>query len=146
MSNSVGQRAFQNARLRKRQEAEILPLLGNALQLHKKGLLPEARTAYRQLLELAPDQFIALHMLGVLESDTRNYQEAEIVLARAIAVDPQSADAHMGRGVALNKLGRHDEARESYRRALALRPNYALALSNLGNASVTLDLQEALAC
>ncbi|MGY8639206.1 tetratricopeptide repeat protein [Bradyrhizobium sp. 14AA] len=146
MSNSVGQRAFQNARLQKRQKAEVLPLLGLALQSHKQGLLPEARAAYGQVLQLAPDQFIALHMLGSLESDTKNYRQAEILLSRAVAVDPRSADAHMSRGIALNKLRRHDEARESYRRALALRPNYAAALSNLGNASVTLDLQQALEC
>ncbi|MHC2626954.1 putative O-linked N-acetylglucosamine transferase (SPINDLY family) [Bradyrhizobium huanghuaihaiense] len=146
MSNSVGQRAFHNARLRKRQQAEVLPLLGLALQLHKQGLLPEARNGYRQVLQLEPNQFIALHMLGSLESDAKNYQEAETLLSRAVAVDPKSADAHMSRGVALNKLRRHDEARESYRRALALRPNYALALSNLGNASVTVDLQQALEC
>ncbi|WLA62496.1 O-linked N-acetylglucosamine transferase, SPINDLY family protein [Bradyrhizobium diazoefficiens] len=146
MSNSVGQRAFQNARLQKRQKADVLPLLGQALQLHKQGLLAQAQAAYRQVLQLAPDQFIALHMLGSLESDTKNYQQAEILLSRAVAVDPRSADAHMSRGVALNGLRRHGEACESYRRALALRPNFAVALSNLGNASVTLDLQEALAC
>ncbi|MEZ2141476.1 tetratricopeptide repeat protein [Bradyrhizobium sp. DN5] len=145
MGNSVGQRAFQNARLQKRQKAEVLPLLGHALQLHKMGLLPEAQTAYRQLLQLAPNQFIALHMLGTLESDAKNYQQAEILLSRAVTVDPRSAEAHMSLGVARNGLRRHDEARESYRKALVLRPNYALALSNLGNASVALDLvQEAL--
>ncbi|MDA9422599.1 MULTISPECIES: O-linked N-acetylglucosamine transferase, SPINDLY family protein [Bradyrhizobium] len=145
MSSSVGQRAFQNARLQKRQKAEVLPLLGRALQLHKKALLSEARTAYRQLLQIAPNQFIALHMFGVLESDAKNYQQAETLLSRAVAVDPRSAEAHMSLGVALNGLKRHAEARESYRKALALRPSYALALSNLGNASAALDLhQEAL--
>ncbi|MGY3035043.1 putative O-linked N-acetylglucosamine transferase (SPINDLY family) [Bradyrhizobium sp. USDA 4354] len=140
MGNSVGQRAFQNARLQKRQKAEVLPLLGQALELHKKGRLIEAKAAYRQLLQIAPSQFIALHMLGALESDANNYQQAEILLSRAVAVDPRSADAHMSLGVALNGLKRHDEARESYRKALALRPSYALALSNLGNASAALDL------
>ncbi|PJG55939.1 acetylglucosamine transferase [Bradyrhizobium forestalis] len=140
MGNSVGQRAFQNARLQKRQKADVLPLLGQALELHKKGRLPEARAAYRQLLQIAPNQFIALHMLGVLESDAKNYQQAEILLSRAVGVDPRSAEAHMSLGVALNGLKRHDEARESYRKALALRPNYALALANLGNASAALDL------
>ncbi|SPP94511.1 tetratricopeptide repeat protein [Bradyrhizobium vignae] len=145
MGSSVGQRAFQNARLQKRQKAEVLPLLGQALELHKKGRLPEARAAYRQLLQFAPNQFIALHMLGALESDARNYHQAEILLRRAVAADPRSAEAHMSLGVALNGLKRHDEARESYRKALALRPSYALALSNLGNASAALDLhQEAL--
>ncbi|UPK24763.1 O-linked N-acetylglucosamine transferase, SPINDLY family protein [Bradyrhizobium sp. 195] len=142
MGSSVGQRAFQNARLQKRQKAEVLPLLGHALQLHKMGLLPEAQAAYRQLLQLAPNQFIALHMLGVLEADTKNYQQAEILLSRAVAVDPRSADAHMSLGVALNGLRRHGEACASYRKALALRPNHAVTLSNLGNASVALDLHE----
>lgn len=142
MGGSVGQRAFHNARLQKRQKAEVLPLLGRALQLHKKGLLSEARAAYRQLLQIAPNQFIALHMFGVLESDAKNYQQAEILLSRAVAVDPRSAEAHMSLGVALNGSKRHDEARESYRRALALRPDYALALSNLGNASAALDLHQ----
>lgn len=142
MGNSVGQRAFQNARLQKRQKAEVLPLLGHALQLHKMGLLPEAQAAYRQLLQIAPNQFIALHMLGVLESGAKNYQQAEILLNRAVAVDPRSADALMSLGVALNGLRRHDEARASYRKALALRPNHALTLSNLGNANEALELHE----
>ncbi len=142
MGNSVGQRAFQNARLQKRQKAEVLPLLGHALQLHKTGLLPEARVAYRQILQLAPNQFMALHMLGALESDAKNYQQAEILLSRAVAADPRSADAHMSLGIALNGLRRHDEACASYRKALALRPNHAATLSNLGNASVALDLHE----
>ncbi|MFB6464295.1 tetratricopeptide repeat protein [Bradyrhizobium tunisiense] len=142
MGNSVGQRAFQNARLQKRQKAEVLPLLGHALQLHKMGLLPEAQAAYRQVLQLAPNQFIALHMLGALECDAKNYQQAEILLSRAVAGDPRSADAHMSLGVALNGLRRHGEACASYRKALALRPNHAVTLSNLGNASVALDLHE----
>ncbi|MDT4741899.1 tetratricopeptide repeat protein [Bradyrhizobium sp. WYCCWR 12699] len=142
MSGSVGQRAFQNARLQKRQKAEILPMLSHALQLHKMGLLPEAQAAYRKVLQLAPNQIVALHMLGILESDAKNYQQAEILLSRAVAADPRSADAHMSLGVALNGLRRHDEARASYRRALALRPNHAVTLSNLGNASAALDLHD----
>ncbi|WP_439361920.1 tetratricopeptide repeat protein [Bradyrhizobium sp. DASA03007] len=63
------------------------------------GLFPEAQAAYRQLLQLAPNQFIALHMLGTLESDAKNYQQAEILLSRAVAVDPRSAEAHMSLGV-----------------------------------------------
>ncbi|MBR0973531.1 MULTISPECIES: tetratricopeptide repeat protein [Bradyrhizobium] len=142
MSSSAGQRAFQNARLQKRQKADVAPLLERALQMHKMGLLPEAKAAYRQLLELAPNQFIALHLLGTLESDAKDYQQAQVLLSRAVTVDPRSAEAHMSLGVALNGLGRHNEARESYRKALALRSNYALALSNLGNANAALELYQ----
>ncbi|PIT01534.1 acetylglucosamine transferase [Bradyrhizobium nitroreducens] len=142
MGGSVGQRAFQNARLQKRQKAEVLPLVGHALQLHKMGLLPEAQAAYRQVLQLAPNQVVALHMLGIMESDAKNYQQAESLLRRAVAADPRSADAHMSLGIALNGLRRHDEACASYRKSLALRPNHAVTLSNLGNASVALELHE----
>ncbi|MGY3468431.1 putative O-linked N-acetylglucosamine transferase (SPINDLY family) [Bradyrhizobium sp. LM6.11] len=55
-------------------------------------------------------------------------------------MDPRSPEAQMSRGVALNGLQRHDEARESYKKAIALRPNYAVALSNLGNVCLALDL------
>ena len=113
MSNSAGQRAFQNARLQKRQKAEVGPLLARALQLHKAGLFREAKAAYRELLELAPNQFIALHLLGALESEAKNYQQAQVLLSRAVALDPRSAEAHMSLGVALNGLKRHSEARES---------------------------------
>ena len=84
MSNGVGQRAFQNARIQKRQKAEVGPLLARALQLHKAGLLREAQAAYRELLELAPDQFVALHMLGVLESQAKNYQQAKVYSAERL--------------------------------------------------------------
>ncbi len=113
---------FKRPGFRNGRKPKCLPLLGHALQLHKMGLLPEARAAYRQLLQLAPNQFMALHMLGVLESDAKNYQQAEILLSRAVAADPRSADAHMSLGVALNGLRRHDEACASYRKALACGP------------------------
>ncbi len=41
-------------------------MLARALQLHKAGLLREAKAGYRELLELAPNQFIALHFAGRL--------------------------------------------------------------------------------
>jgi hypothetical protein len=46
MGNGVGQRAFQNARIQKRQKAEVTPLLERALHLHKAGLLTEAQAAW----------------------------------------------------------------------------------------------------
>jgi predicted O-linked N-acetylglucosamine transferase (SPINDLY family) len=139
MGDSAGQRAFHNARVQKRQKAEVARLLERALQLHQTGLLPDAQAVYRQLLQLAPNHFDALHLLGTLESQAKNYQQAEILLSRAVAVDPRSAQAQMNRGVALNGLQRYDEARESYQKAIALRPNYAVALFNLGNVCWTLN-------
>ena len=51
----------------------------------------------------------------------------------ALKLDEAFADAHMGRGLVLEKaFGRADEAEREYRRALELRPGYSEAHNNLG--------------
>src|SRR3954470_854326 len=131
MSDSVGQRAFQNARLKKKQQAEAAKLLERAVALVNTGSLPDARAVLQQLLQLSPRHFDALHLLGMTEYHTRRYHEAEQLLAQAVDAEPRSVDAHFNRGVILSLLGRHAEARTSYQRTIALKPQHALALFKL---------------
>jgi predicted O-linked N-acetylglucosamine transferase (SPINDLY family) len=133
MSDSVGQRAFQTARLKKKQQAETAKLLERAIALVNTGALPDARPVLQQLLQLAPRHFDALHLLGMTEYHTCRYIEAEQVLALAIDVEPRSADAHFNRGAALVSLGRFEEARASYQRVAALKPQHAHALFHLAH-------------
>jgi tetratricopeptide (TPR) repeat protein len=49
-----------------------------------------------------------------------------------VAARPTAAIAHSNLGVALRKIGRTDEAIDSYKSALRLQPNYVGALNNLG--------------
>src|SRR5206468_7741868 len=49
----------------------------------------------------------------------------------AIAVDPTNAVAHGNLASTLAAMGKFDEARDLYREALRLRPDYFLAWSNL---------------
>jgi predicted O-linked N-acetylglucosamine transferase (SPINDLY family) len=142
MSDSVGQRAFQNARLKKKQKAETAKLLERATALVNTGSLPDARAVLRQLLELAPRHFDALYLLGMTEYHTRRYPEAELYLAQAVEAEPQSADAHFNRGVVLTSLGRLAEARASYQRAAVLKPQHANALYNLAYVCGLLNLPD----
>ena len=52
---------------------------------------------------------------------------------------PGDAEALNNRGVALTELGRFEEALQSCESAFALRPDYADALYNKGNALLGLD-------
>jgi predicted O-linked N-acetylglucosamine transferase (SPINDLY family) len=52
---------------------------------------------------------------------------------QALAIQPNLAKTANNRGVALEELGRYEEALASYDRALALKPDYAEALDNRGN-------------
>lgn len=145
MGETAAQRAFQKARLKKKQKGDAAQLFERALKLHESGLLPDAKAVYRQILRLEPNHFNALYLLGRLEYGAQRHREAESLLTRAVQADPRSADAHLHLGLVLNALGRFEEARASYQQAVALAPNDATALNNLGSVCRNLNrLDEAI--
>src|SRR2546423_4834810 len=106
MGNTIGQRAFHNARLKKKQKGDVEQLFERALALQQGGVLPEARAVYGQLLQLQPKHFNALYRLGTLEYHAQSFREAESLLTQAIRVNPRSAEAHLHHGATLNALQR----------------------------------------
>jgi len=138
MSNTIGQRALHNARNKKKQKADTEQLFERAFSLQQSGVLPEAKAVYRQLLQLQPNHFNALYLLGKLEYHAQSFQEAERLLRTAVATNPRSADAHMHHGVALNALQRFADARSAYEKAIAIGPSSAITLNNLGNVCTSL--------
>lgn len=109
-------------------------LLQQAVELHQQGRLEPAQALYRQVLELNPRQFDALHLLGVIARQQGDFNTAITLISRALEVDNAQAAPHCNLGVALLDAGRADDALASHERALALNPSYALAWSNRGNA------------
>jgi tetratricopeptide (TPR) repeat protein len=67
-------------------------LLNQALELHSKGELDNAKKAYRKVLEINPSEAIALAWLGSIEGVNKNYSEAKTLLELAIKLDPNNAD------------------------------------------------------
>ena len=61
-----------------------------------------------------------------------NLDEAEPILHRVLASNPNNADAHNLLGVILDQRGKTAEAEREYRAALRLNPNHISALANLG--------------
>ncbi len=116
------------------EDAQVAALLKEAVALHQAGKLDQAQARYRQVLAIAPRQFDALHLLGVVERQQGDAQAALTLIARAIAINPAQATAHCNLGAALQDLGRSNEALASYDTAVRLNPGYALAWSNRGNA------------
>jgi len=109
-------------------------LLQQAVELHQQGRFEPAQALYRQVLELNPRQFDALHLLGVIARQQGDFNTAIELISRALDIDNTQAAAHCNLGVALLDAARADEALASHERALALNPSYALAWSNRGNA------------
>ncbi|MBI5658775.1 MAG: tetratricopeptide repeat protein [Nitrosomonadales bacterium] len=103
-----------------------------ALEHHRAGRLPQAQAIYQQILQAEPDHPDALHYLGAIASGEGRHRDAADLIGKAVRIRPSRA-MHYNLGNALKALGELDGAAESYREALALKPDYAEAHVNLGN-------------
>ena len=82
---------------------------------------------------------VGLNHLGVLMSQEGEVHQATDLIEKAIALQPDYAEAHFNLGVALNKQGRIVDAVAAFKQTLRLRPNHAEAYNNLG---INLQQQE----
>jgi tetratricopeptide (TPR) repeat protein len=93
-----------------------------------------AEQAYRKAIELSPEPFYAAYVdLGALLcEDERRCEDALGVFEQALALFPDDAVLHFNRAVALEGVGRLEDAERSYARCLEINPSYADAHHNLG--------------
>jgi len=103
-----------------------------ALALHHGDRLAEAEAAYRQVLEIEPDHFESLHLIGVICHQRGDHAAAVREIDASLKVNPRNAAAHSNRGLALHELRRFDEALASFERALAIEPDDADVLVSRG--------------
>jgi tetratricopeptide (TPR) repeat protein len=128
--------------LQKQQQTEQLPettaadLFGAGLKLHQAGHLIEAEALYRRTLAIRPNHPDALHLLGVIASQTGRHELSVQLIELAIQHDENNPLYHSNCGLSLGALNRLEEALQKYDRALAILPDYAEALFNR---SVTLQ-------
>ena len=116
-----------------------------ALISFQQGDLDTAERLCADILGHRPDDFDALHLLGMLHLQRRSLVEALRLLSAALRSNAGSSDAMSNLGLALHATGRFDEAVASYRNALALAPDHPEILCNLANACLELGrLGEAL--
>jgi tetratricopeptide (TPR) repeat protein len=115
-----------------------------ALQHHTAGRLKEAEGIYQQVLQADSRQPVALHMLGLVAYQNKNYDLAFKLITNALAIKPNYAGALSNLGLVLHRLKKLDEAVASYRKAILITPNFAEAHFNLGLVLQELgDLEEA---
>jgi len=118
--------------------------LQSAVRLHKAGQIREAEAIYQQVLKYEPKNADALHLLGVLAHQDRDYEKAIELISRAIAVAPNNVDFHCNLALAQEAVNQPSAALTSWRRALQLRPNEPKAIAGLASALLAAgDVHEA---
>jgi tetratricopeptide (TPR) repeat protein len=90
------------------------------------------------VLSQHPNQFDALHLLGLLRHQQNRPAEAVQLIKRALDANPRSLAALADYGLVLQQLGRVQEAVDCLRKAVALAPGNADLAMTLGDALLAL--------
>ena len=119
--------------------------LGRAFSLHQKGSLKEAATIYRRLIKNNPKNYHALHFLGIIEADSRNFADAKPLMACSLSIQPPNIEFINNYATMLFNSGDHKDAIEICNRGLRIDGKNthliyinALCLFRIGNLSESL--------
>ena len=108
---------------------ELLPRAGEGLlyatQLEASGRVVQAQGVYREVIELQPDNAVALNNLAYLLSQSGELDDAESLARRAVAVVPDNGQILDTLGWTLHLQGNSSESVETLARAVALQPEAA---------------------
>ncbi len=106
--------------------------LQTAMAQHQAGNLVVAESLYKQVLQTAPNQPDALHLLGLIAKQKGDLATAAQLMRKALNHNPNYVEAFVNLGATLQEQEKLNEAADCYRKAITLRPNYAEVHSNLG--------------
>lgn len=107
-----------------------------AIGLLKREKNDGAIRLLHQALDIFPDYFLALQVLGTVHVRQGRFETALTALSHAIAVNPKSDISFLSLGIAQLNLNRMDECIASLRQSAALNPRSSNAYLILGYALI----------
>ena len=121
------------------QPSKLALALNRAISSYQAGQFGEAEEICRKIISAKANFFDAHHVLAVVQASQGKNDAALTSYDRAVALQPNHADALSNRGNLLKELRRFDEALASFNRALDIKPTHTAALNNRG---VTLHVMQ----
>lgn len=106
--------------------------LNEAVAFHKAGDLIAAEKTYKEILKSQPNNFDALHLLGVVALQSGAYMLALDYLNKAIPLNPTFVEALFNRGVVYKNLQQFDLALSEYTKVLELNQSHKNAHFDTG--------------
>ena len=113
--------------------ADINSLLGKAIEQHKLGDLQNAKEIYLQTLAVDNRNYNAIHMLGVIALQEKNYSLAFELLQEAILIKSDDSRIFYNLGLAAYELEKFNLAEKYYLQSIALKNISSAVYSNLGS-------------
>ena len=113
-------------------DCDVERAMEEAVAKHQGGDCAGAERIYRRVLEVAPDDGDALHLLGVITMNSGRADEAVDLLKRGIAAQPDVAEFYLDLGRALLATHEPKEAAGAFAEATRIDPTLADAWYLLG--------------
>jgi serine/threonine protein kinase/tetratricopeptide (TPR) repeat protein len=104
---------------------------------HDASYVERAKNACESAVKLQAFEAAGYVCLGTVFKGTGRYDLASAAFDKASEIDPTNDDAVVGSASVYQALGKTDKAEETYRRAIAMRPQYARNYGLLGVFFVT---------
>lgn len=102
------------------------------MQQHQAGNIIQAEELYRGVLALDAANSDALHYLGVICYQRKNYQAAIDFIQKAIGINGRVPSYYSNLGLIFQSMGLLKKAEDYQRQAISLNPAYPEAYNNLG--------------
>jgi tetratricopeptide (TPR) repeat protein len=100
----------------------IPTMLRMTLDSEEAGEMADAELGYRQIIEVAPDNALALYRFGRFMAQTGAYGEAKRMLSRSVEIEPDGDNAWFWLARSHQSLGENDAALEACRKVVFLQP------------------------
>jgi tetratricopeptide (TPR) repeat protein len=110
---------------------DALAAIARADTLAKTGRVVEATELLHEASRLAPYSGEPLRRQALIKRDMGLLDEAIVLMAQALRLEPALDGGHYMYGVFLNEAGRHDEALLEYGAEIRIRPDFAPAHLNI---------------
>ena len=94
-----------------------------AFALLKENRLVEAKTAYYEAYQEAPEDVEILVCLGIACAREADFQNAEKWLEKAVAISPDNPDIHVRMGNIMRLQGKYSQAKTHYQVAISEQPH-----------------------
>ena len=134
----------ENEEDKAQKEAGIRSLRFNGRSYLENGRLEEAETAYKQLIDLAPDDASAYANLSLIYLRQGKYEEAKLKINKALKLAPDNPDIRMISARYFELIQDREKAIAELLKIVGQQPDYAIALYNLARLYDRPDDKEAI--
>lgn len=107
--------------------AEPNALFGYGQTSYYLNDIDEAKTAFKKMIALNPNEAIAYQYLGKLEAEDENYKNALEYINKAIQIEDDNYEFYMDLGQYLRYRGKFADAEKAWTKAISINPDYFLA-------------------